>query len=389
MTRTSLLCVVALLLEACVASAPRQPTLTTEQLLAGDALPWDTSSAPPLVGEDEAFGLDDEMRAFAAPLMNVPDPAARLVGLRNAMLDGGLFSVEYADTFTRTARATFHERQGNCLSFTMLFVALARAVGLEVRYHVVDVPPTFNNDLGVVVVGTHVNAVIDASADRRYVIDFNAPNFREGYPSRAVSDRYAVALFYSNLGAEALSAGKYELSFASLRAALRAYDMPAIWVNLGVLYARQGLYEHAEAAQLHALEADPGEQSALVNLVSVYSSLGEKALPTSTGSASVATRDQPLLSLRGRTDCVRRETLQRGPARGAQRDPPEGRRGRVLLASGPRPDRARPAGPRGHELRARKGAGGAATLSANISLGPCGGGGCSLERRSCVASRSY
>jgi tetratricopeptide (TPR) repeat protein len=280
MTRVSLVCVVALvLLEACAAPGPRQSTLTENDLLSGDALSWDAGVAPALVSEEEAFGLDDEMRAFVARAGS-GDPASRLHRLLAAMEAAGLFSLDYTDSYTRTARGTFHDRRGNCLSFTMLFVALARAAGLDVRYQVVDVPPTWTNDLALVVIGSHVNAVVSASFNREFVIDFNTRDVRGGqYPTRSVSDRYAVALFYSNLGAEALIRREYELSFALLRAAARTHaDMPAPWVNLGVLYGRQGLYQHAEAAYLRALEADSREQSALANLVAVYSALGETAL---------------------------------------------------------------------------------------------------------------
>jgi tetratricopeptide (TPR) repeat protein len=285
MTRVSLVCVVALvLLGACTASGPRQSALTDEQLLtdddllAGDALPWDARSAPALVSEAEAFGLDDDMRAFVADFKG-GDPASRLHRMLAAMEGRGLFSLNYANAYTRTARATFHDREGNCLSFTMLFVALARAAGLNVKYQVVDVPPSWNNDLALVVIGSHVNALVSASFNREFVIDFNAKDFRGQYPSREVSDRYAVALFYSNLGAEALVRREYESSFALLQAAARAHaDMPGPWVNLGVLYGRNGLYAHAEAAYLRALEADPREQSALANLASVYAALGRTAL---------------------------------------------------------------------------------------------------------------
>ncbi len=279
MTRASLVCVCALvLLEACTAPGPRRSTITENDLLAGGVLPWDATSAPALVSEEEAFGLDEDMRAFVAPL-DSGDRNQRLERLLARMEDRGLFSLAYTDTYTRTARATFHDRQGNCLSFTMLFVALARAAGLDVRYQVVDVPPAWNNDRGLVVIGSHVNAVVDASFERRVIVDFNVRNFRGTYPSRVVSDRYAVALFYSNLGAEALIRQQYESSFWLLRAAARSHaDMPAPWVNLGVLFARHGFYDHAEAAYHRALEADPREHSALANLVSVYSSLGEPAL---------------------------------------------------------------------------------------------------------------
>jgi tetratricopeptide (TPR) repeat protein len=272
-------CVVAFaLLEASAASGPRRSSLTAADVLAGSALPWDTSSAPAVVSVDEAFGLDDDMRAFVAPLA-IGDSASRLSRLLGGMRDRGLFSLAYNDTFTRTASATFHDRQGNCLSFTMLFVALAREAGLLVRYQVVDVPPKWNNDHGLVVVGTHVNALVGTSFDRRFVVDFNAAKFREIYPTRAVSDRYAVALFYNNLGAEALARGDFASSFALLREAARTHpDMTGPWVNLGVLYARNALYEHAEAAYQRAIDVDSHEQSALANLANVYSSLGEKEL---------------------------------------------------------------------------------------------------------------
>ena len=55
-------------------------------------------------------------------------------------------------------------------------------------------------------------------------------------------------------------------------------DIAGLWVNLGVLYARHGKYEHAEAAYLRALEIDDDEPSALTNLALVYDALGETEL---------------------------------------------------------------------------------------------------------------
>jgi hypothetical protein len=58
------------------------------------------------------------MRAFVAPLAAIAGPGERLIRLLEAMESDGLFSFDYTNALTRTARATFHERQGNCLSFT-------------------------------------------------------------------------------------------------------------------------------------------------------------------------------------------------------------------------------------------------------------------------------
>jgi Flp pilus assembly protein TadD len=78
------------------------------------------------------------------------------------------------------------------------------------------------------------------------------------------------------LGAEALLRGEYEASFAYLREAARVHpEIAGLWVNLGVLYSRQGRPEYAKAAYLRALEIDDREPSALANLVLVYDALGE------------------------------------------------------------------------------------------------------------------
>jgi Flp pilus assembly protein TadD len=246
-------------------------------------LQWNPSSAP-LPSKEDAFGLDDEMRTFVASV-TTGDADARVNGLLDGMRDGGLLSLHYTDDFTRTASGTFHDRVGNCLSFTMLFVALARAAGLDARYQVVDVPPTWTDDLGLIAVGSHVNALVEAPADRKFVVDFNDAFFREQYPTRTVSDDYAAALYYNNLGAEALGRRDNESSFALLREAARTYpDMPAAWVNLGVLYLRFKHLDYAEAAFLRALETDPREQSAFSNLESVYTALGHSDLAARYGA---------------------------------------------------------------------------------------------------------
>jgi tetratricopeptide (TPR) repeat protein len=258
---------------------PGKSTLTPEQLLVGGAFPWPASAIPAVPSEDEAVGLDAEMRAFVAPLKVVEDPISRLTHLREAMQQRGLFSIVYSGSSTRTARQVFHERQGNCLSFTMLFVALARAAGLDARYQLVDVPRTFNSEGGALIVDTHVNAAVLTPFGRKFFVDFNTADFREKYPIHAISDRYALALFYNNLGAEALVRQDYPQSFAMLREAARTHaDIPGIWVNLGVLYLRHGLHEHAEAAEQRALAVDRTEQSALANLVAIYTALGDTEL---------------------------------------------------------------------------------------------------------------
>jgi tetratricopeptide (TPR) repeat protein len=245
-------------------------------LLSGAALEI-SASAPLPISRDEVFGLDAQMRAFVAANGGGATRFAKLQKLLSAMTARGLFSLAYATDETRTASAAFHEHRGNCLSFTMLFVALAREAGLTVSYQSVEVPPTWSAHEDLVVIGSHVNALIKTPLQSNYVVDFNAAGFETQYAQREIDDDHVLALFYSNLGAEALLRKQYESSFVYLKAALAARpDIPGPWVNLGILYLRHGLPAYAEAAYFKALDADSRDGSALTNLVSLYTKLGER-----------------------------------------------------------------------------------------------------------------
>lgn len=278
MVRPALLCVVLLAASATAAvPGPRQPpVLTDADLIAARPLALDTSTVV-VPTAAEALALDAEMRAFAARIAQVRAPDMRLAALAQGMEARGLFSLEYAEV-TRTAAATFHDRQGNCLSFTMLFVALARAANLSAVYQTVVVPPTWASD-GQVVVANHVNALVRTGIREATVVDFNLREYEGSRPTRRVDDHYVLALFYTNLGAEALVRGDRAAALAHLRAAAHAHSgVAGVWVNLGVLYARARRYDYAEAAYLRAIEVDTDELSALANLVHVYTAIDEPEL---------------------------------------------------------------------------------------------------------------
>lgn len=279
MVRVSLLGIVLLVATtAGAAAASRQPLFDEAELIAGHALPLGPPSTPVAVPTpEEAFALDEEMNAFIEPLKALRDPHHKLVALVRAMEARGMFSLEYAEV-TRTARSTFHDRQGNCLSFTMLFVTLARAAGLRATYQTVAVPPSWSYD-GQVVVASHVNTAVRTGGRVEMIVDFNIRPYERSQSRRRVDDSYALGLFYTNLGAEAMLTGDYAAALLYLREAAGVHaDVAGLWVNLGVLYSRHALHEHAEAAYLRALEIDGDEPSALANLALIYETLDEPAL---------------------------------------------------------------------------------------------------------------
>jgi Flp pilus assembly protein TadD len=274
-----LLLVAFALLTACATSTPRRASLTSAELLSGDAFSVAADARAPITRQ-EILALDRSMRDFVATEVGRPaDTASALRKLLAAMKERGLFALGYTQDATRTPRATFHERQGNCLSFTMLFVALAREAGLDVRYQIVDVPPNWSSQGGVVLVNAHINARVQAPFGEPHVVDFNEMRLTDDYRSREVSDDHALALFYNNLGAEALIREDYATAFLYLRQSIATQPKLAEpWVGLGLLYTRRMLHEHAEAAYLQALERDSSNRSALTNLANLARVRGDYEL---------------------------------------------------------------------------------------------------------------
>ncbi len=266
-----------LLAAAHVSAATPPSRLPQDELLTGTVLFGAPLKQQPMAPET-VFAIDDEIRAFVNTEVYGGRSTSKTRLLLAAMRERGLFSLTYTANITRTVRDTFHERQGNCLSFTMLFVALAREAGLRATYQMVDTPPVWSSDSDFIILSSHINVLIKDQFESDHVVDFNIEEVLSNDTTRAVNDRYVLALFYNNFGAEALIRQDVATSFAYIKAAIDAYPkIAAPWINLGVIYSRRGLLEHAESAYLHALDADARNQSALTNLANVYERMGNAA----------------------------------------------------------------------------------------------------------------
>ena len=233
---------------------------------------------PALVDEEAVLAVSAEMQDFleahVARTADQGHPAAT-AGLRDRR-HGARFGLEYDET-TRTAAETFRTRRGNCLSFSNMFVAMARRVGLDVEYQEVDVPPDWSFKDDAFVLNRHVNVLVDLGKDGEHVVDFNMDDFRTTYDRRAISDARALAHFYNNLAVERMQAGDTASALLYFRRAT-VHDplfSPA-WTNLGILYLRKGHPDYAEAAYLQALKADERDLVAMSNLANLYERRGDQ-----------------------------------------------------------------------------------------------------------------
>jgi len=278
-TRCSTLLWFTILLLACsngLAGTDGQ-VISPDELLAGTALGLGPDP-PAIVRSDEVMALTDDMREFLRTHVRDGSLAAgSLSQLAYAVIREGSFGLEY-DESTRTASETFRAKRGNCMSFTNMFVVLARGVGLDARFQEVDIPPDWSVAQDTYVFNRHINIHVDLAVTGVHVVDFNMWDFKTEYDMRIVSDERALAHFFNNMGAEFMQQGDMAEAFYAFRRAIAENDpsfSPA-WTNLGTLYRRKGFAYHAEAAYLQALVIDRSDLIAMSNLTALYDRRGDQ-----------------------------------------------------------------------------------------------------------------
>ncbi len=226
------------------------------------------ATLPPLPRESELLQLTPAMHRFLEEhVANSTRSRERLMSLERSVHHPALLGIRYDPTATLSVADTFREQRGNCLSLSMLFVAMAREIGIDARFQEVEVEPYWDHRDGVVFATRHVN-VVGRLNRHRYELDFyRAVRGERTSVLRALSDREALAHFHNNRGAEALSAGDIADGYRWLRRAVElAPGISFIWSNLGTLYQRNGQYDSAETALRYAVALDSGNTSALNNL---------------------------------------------------------------------------------------------------------------------------
>lgn len=249
--------------------------------LSGEALlgaHWREEQLP----EHDLFLLTPEMQAFAERAVGSKKRAfARAEALQRALLlpraQGG-YGLVYSAYITETPAEAFAQLQVNCVSFTLMYVAMARHVGLRAYVNEVDLPPSWdlrNRDAFLFL--RHVNAKVVLGRNEEVVIDLEMQRYSPGYKQRFISEDLAAAQFYNNRGMELAAAGDVSGGFLNLRKALLLDDRQSyIWSNLATLYRRQGFMAEAEAAYLYGLKLDASDLTIISNLGGLYRTLGDK-----------------------------------------------------------------------------------------------------------------
>ena len=202
-------------------------------------------------------------------------PTERLQVAFHQLLAGGGVGLEYDNSSTGTADEVFASGRANCLGFSLLFVGTARELGVEASFYRVDQRQEYRREGDLIYVSGHVTAGYEADGEER-LVQFSLVTDVDYSNARRIDDLAALALFYSNRGAEALRDGDAGAAVRWLEVAARLDEGEAsAWTNLGVARRRLGQLEAAEAVYRQAIEIDPDHLPAYINLAGVLRLRGE------------------------------------------------------------------------------------------------------------------
>jgi len=256
---------------------PDSPIKSTEMLL--NSSPLATGIEPVDLSQIDILELSPLMITFLDRWVDKSQgDYFKLRGLLYAVMGDGTFELVYDDA-TRTAQETFLDQRGNCLSFTSMFVAMSRYLGLDANFQEVIVPPDWSVEGETFILSKHINVHVNMGSGQDKMVDFNMYDFRASYEMQVVSDSRGRAHYFNNIGVERMLEGDTPLAFVNFRESLREdRSFSPVWVNLGTLYNREGYPQYAEAANLKALDVDKSNLVAMNNLARLYEQQGQSEL---------------------------------------------------------------------------------------------------------------
>ena len=287
--------------------------------------------------------LDDEMRRFFSTRIDVA--AAQEIRLNQiiaALLGEQGLHLVYWSGANYSAREIFRQRRGNCMSFSLLAVAVARAYGLTAKFCEVNTYPRWDRYGNLITEVRHLNVQIRVNLNR-YELDLLPVADRPTSVASAevVSDARAFAHFYNNIGVYRLSEGAAAEAQALFDRALAADPTAAfVWANKGSALQMAGDLTAAQTCLERAVHEAPKDLSALSSLADLYAETGrtKQADQLEKKVARYRLQNPYYLSLLARTEYSRGEYpeaekhLRRAIA--IKDDEPEFYELRILVAQG-------------------------------------------------------
>ncbi len=201
---------------------------------------------------------------------------SRLERLVDFLFKKSGLGMEYSADATLTVEQAYRTRKANCLTFTLLTVALARESGLQADGQERDDIVAWRVGDDIIYGFNHANAGITIGYSR-FTVDVARDQVMARDPPKPISDQRLLALYYSNRAAELVAGDSPAAAAPYMAMALQlAPRYAGAWANAGVIQLRQGDPRAAERDYLKALALDPANASALANLVTLYRNNGDE-----------------------------------------------------------------------------------------------------------------
>lgn len=199
----------------------------------------------------------------------------RIAKIQTLLFDEDYLDLQYSESQTLTADEVFRSRRGNCLSAMNLYIAMARYAGIDAAFQTVAVRPEWDKRGELLILSRHINASGSLGYKRKYIVDFTPEIQLQQLTAKTVSDLHARALFFNNLGVEALVSEDLEAALEYFKNALFLKpDLAIAWNNTGAAFNRVGDSELAEYSYHMALWHENDNATAVNNLAKHYRNAG-------------------------------------------------------------------------------------------------------------------
>lgn len=306
-----LLSLAALGLQACVSSTAEQHLSDDVSDLLTDAFFVAEGTRLPAILQPQLFELPAHYREELDRVVAGSESEYDRYKLMRSWIYRRFRDYDFDVTETYSIGQLNTNRKINCLSFSVMFVAAARYVGVPAEFQLVLAPPYWDREDNNWINNQHINVAgrverddsVSATgfdttqhnyalgipgrimngfrlADRakatwRYTADINPAVLSITSGVRKIDEHQVLSLFFSNKAIEALLNEDIGLAYAYTKEALATDPNSSIaWNNLGVLYSRVNQPSLSAAAYRRAIEFDENMYSAKSNLANNYRAAG-------------------------------------------------------------------------------------------------------------------
>lgn len=235
---------------------------------------------PPPPAIEEVFAIPPDLRRSLhedVASRRAHSDEQRLDALVRYLFAADGLGMRYRHDADHTVAESYRTREANCLSFTLLTIALARDLGIEAYGQEIRRVLGWYREGDTLYFSNHVNAGVHV-AGRRLSVDVASDQVLTADPPRRIDDRRLLAILHSNRAASLLARGQTGAAGEHMAAAFAAdAGYATAWNNAGVLALREGRQADAGRAFESALRLDATHEGALMNLAALHAARGEHA----------------------------------------------------------------------------------------------------------------